>query len=95
MQLRHPEVEVYGNVAVVTGYTVGTITSPDGTARPIANRRTVEVLFEGGYFLGRRPNYDVGPYRRFLMIKNEEPEVGQIIVVLNWFEELKRLVPTP
>ena len=53
-----------------------------------------EVLFEGGYFLDRRPNYDVGPDGRFLMIKDEEPEVGQIIVVQNWFEELKRLVPT-
>ncbi len=48
VQLRHPEVEVYGNVAVVTGYTVGTITSPDGTARPIANRRTVVLIKQGG-----------------------------------------------
>jgi hypothetical protein len=53
-----------------------------------------EVLFEGGYVLDRRPNYDVGPDGRFLMIKNEESEIPQINVVLNWFEELKRLVPT-
>jgi len=25
----------------------------------------------------------------------EQQEAGQINVVLNWFEELKRLVPTP
>ena len=48
VQLRHPEVEVYGNVAVVTGYLVGTITSPDGTTRPTANRRTVVLIKQGG-----------------------------------------------
>jgi hypothetical protein len=52
-----------------------------------------EVLFEGGYFLGRRPNYDVGPDGRFLIIKDVEGS-DQINVVQNWFEELKRLVPT-
>ncbi len=41
--------------------------------------------------------YDVAPDgQRFVMIKeSEEQQVGQINVVLNWFEELKRLVPTP
>lgn len=29
------------------------------------------------------------------MIKNEESKATQINVVLNWFEQLKRLVPTP
>jgi serine/threonine-protein kinase len=53
-----------------------------------------EVLFEGGYFVDRGPNYDVGPDGRFLMIKDES-EATPINVVLNWFEELKRLVPTP
>ncbi len=53
-----------------------------------------EVLFEGGYHLAFRPNYYVGPDGRFLMIKNEEPGTVPINVVLNWFEELKRLVPT-
>jgi hypothetical protein len=41
-------------------------------------------------------SYDVSPDgQRFLMIK--ETDVGggqQINLVLNWFEELKRLVPT-
>ena len=48
VQLRHPEVEVYGNVAVVTGYNVGTITSPDGTTRQIATRRTVVLIKQAG-----------------------------------------------
>ena len=36
--------------------------------------------------------------KRFLMIKEgglgDETEATQLILVLNWFEELKRLVPT-
>jgi len=49
-----------------------------------------------GVFHGR--TYDVSPDgQRFLMIKeDEQPEKAgaRIIVVLDWFEELKRLVPT-
>jgi serine/threonine-protein kinase len=58
------------------------------------------VLFEGRYnpAQGTTPNYDVSPDgQRFLMIKpSEAGEVAptQINVVLNWFEELKRRVPT-
>jgi len=56
-----------------------------------------EVLFEGQYFTGLNRNYDVSPDgQRFLMIKEseEQPSAAQLIVVLNWFEELKRLVPS-
>jgi Tol biopolymer transport system component len=58
------------------------------------------VLFEGRYnpAPGTTPNYDVSPDgQRFLMIKpSEQAEAAptQINVVLNWFEELKRRVPT-
>ena len=57
-------------------------------------------LFEGPY-LGRAHNYDVsGDGERFLMVK-EESETSStsisggsdLVVVLDWFEELKRLVP--
>ena len=62
-----------------------------------------EVVFEetyyfrGGSFLGR--TYDISPDgKRFLMIKErgpgDETEPTQVILVLNWFDELKRLVPT-
>ena len=57
-----------------------------------------QMLFEGNYVQANRPSYDVGSDGRFLMIKaaeEEEGQQGQINVVLNWFEELKRLVPTP
>jgi len=58
------------------------------------------VLFEGDYLPTplQFPNYDVSPDgQRFLMFKPSEQEAAaptQINVVLNWFEELKRRVPT-
>jgi len=59
-----------------------------------------EVLFEGSYVTSRftlgYQYYDISPDgQRFLMIKAVEGSTAQINVVLNWFEELKRLVPTP
>ncbi len=42
----------------------------------------------------RLPNYDVSPDgERFVMVKDDSAS-GRINVVLNWLEELKRLVPT-
>ena len=57
-----------------------------------------KTLFEGSYShpVGS-PTYDVGPDGRFLMIKpvaGEESETTELVLVLNWFEELKHLVPT-
>jgi len=58
------------------------------------------MLFEGRYEPAPFPiaNYDVAPDgQRFLMVKPSESAEGaptQINVVLNWFEELKRRVPT-
>ena len=53
-------------------------------------------LFEDPYLRGFRREYDISPDgQRFLMIKegssNDAPR--ELHVVLNWFEELKRLVP--
>ncbi len=56
-----------------------------------------EVLFERQYYTGMHRSYDVSQDgQRFLMVKESEdrPAASQLIVVLNWFEELKRLVPT-
>jgi Tol biopolymer transport system component/predicted Ser/Thr protein kinase len=61
---------------------------------------TPRMLFEGRYEPAPFPiaNYDVSPDgQRFLMLKPAEQAQAaptQIIVVLNWFEELKRRVPT-
>jgi Tol biopolymer transport system component len=56
-----------------------------------------EELFEGQYQRHIQwRNYDVAPDGRFLIIQEpqESTPLG-INVVLNWFEELKRLVPSP
>ncbi len=54
------------------------------------------LLFEGPYVTNSNAaNYDISlDGQRFLMIK-EEGQSSEINVILNWFEELKRLVPTP
>ena len=69
------------------------------TTQPNFRAGTPTLLFEGQYhndFNWSPPNYDVTPDgQRFLMIQPGEQEAAtQINVVLNWFEELKRLVPT-
>jgi hypothetical protein len=38
--------------------------------------------------------YDVGPDGEFVMIQDTKEPLQQINVVVHWFEELKRLVPT-
>jgi hypothetical protein len=57
---------------------------------------TARVLDVSAYNsgLGGR-NYDVSPDgQRFLMIKDDQQQgAARINVVLNWLEELKRLVP--
>lgn len=51
-------------------------------------------LFEGPYSEGGN-DYAVAPDgQRFLMIKESETSSDDLVVVLDWFEELKRLVPT-
>ncbi len=39
-QLRHVEVQIYGDAAVTTSYIVGTTTYPDGSTYPLTMRRT-------------------------------------------------------
>ena len=56
------------------------------------------VLFEAPYLFGPvgrgNPNYDVAADRRFLMVQGAATgESPRLHVVLNWFEELKRLQP--
>ncbi|MFQ5798316.1 MAG: nuclear transport factor 2 family protein [Bacteroidota bacterium] len=51
LQLRHLEVKVYGNTAVVTGYVVGTVTSADGTTQQVTTRRSAVLIKEGGQWM--------------------------------------------
>ena len=72
----------------------------DITTQPTFRAGTPQMLFEELNYVGggTRADYDVSPNgQRFLMLKrSEQQEVAltQIHVVLNWFEELKRRVPT-
>ena len=69
------------------------------TTAPTFKAGTPRLLFEGRYVFG--PNgvaaYDVAADgQRFLRVQpmHPDPPLNQIQVVLNWTEELKRLVPT-
>ena len=58
---------------------------------------TPKVLFEGPYKNVPGLSYDVAPDgQRFLVLKPvyDDSEVRELHVVTNWFEELKRLVPS-
>jgi eukaryotic-like serine/threonine-protein kinase len=71
----------------------------DITTAPDLVVGTPRRLFEGPYILSEIEdrNYDVTPDgQRFLMIRAADPSEGTVRLnaVVNWFEELKRLVPT-
>ncbi len=68
---------------------------------PAFRAGTPELLFEGLYMRGGGISYDLAPDgQRFLMVKSGSASAGdapappQVILVLDWFEELKQLVPT-
>ena len=53
------------------------------------------ILFEADLLSGRYSEYSVAPDgQRFLFMTNDRPEATELHIVLNWFEELERLVPT-
>ena len=68
--------------------------------QPDLSVRKTRELFEGTALdpIIAARHYDVTPDGRFVMVKRVKSEGGlthnQINVVLNWSEELKRLVPT-
>ncbi len=47
-QLRHLDVKIYGNAAIVTGYMTGTTTTPDGTTQSLSSQRTGVWIKQGG-----------------------------------------------
>ncbi len=67
---------------------------------PTLSLGTATLVFEGTYVQGIGRRHDLAPDGRFLMIKptgasaeDATSALPQIVVVENWFEELKRLVP--
>ena len=68
-----------------------TLASRFSAGRPV-------TLFDGGGFSGAGPTgtsqtYDVAKDGRFLMLKTAAGAHTSLVIVHNWFEELKRLVP--
>ena len=75
-----------------------TMMAVDVATKPVFRPGRPERLFTGDYLLASTtyPNYDISRDGRFLMVKpsrQENATSNQIIVTLNWFDELKRLVP--
>jgi Tol biopolymer transport system component len=73
--------------------------SVDIKLEPAFSAGRPRMLFERRWMPGTPyRNYDVSRDRRFLMLLEGEwlpaPAATQMVLVLNWFEELKRLVPT-
>lgn len=63
------------------------------------NLSQATLLCDNPYLLSAQPpSYDVAPDGRFLMIKpiggDTAVAPSQIVVIQNWLEELKRLVPS-
>jgi len=59
---------------------------------------TPQLLFEGPYLNVSGMSYDIAPDgQRLLVLKSQydDSQVRELHVVANWFEELKRLVPSP
>jgi serine/threonine-protein kinase len=68
-----------------------TLTSRFSAGRPLK-------LFDGGGFAGAGPigtsqTYDVAEDGRFLMLKTAAGTDTSLVIVHNWFEQLKRLIP--
>jgi Tol biopolymer transport system component len=68
------------------------------SAEPLLKSGEPRVLFGGDYVRADYRAYDYDRHSdRFLMMKNDDSEShpAGIHVVVNWFDELKRLAPTP
>jgi eukaryotic-like serine/threonine-protein kinase len=68
---------------------------------PVLNPGVPKMLFQGAYVPAsdKRTAWDIGPDGRFLMMKevgstaSKEAGPRRIIIIQNWFEELKQRVP--
>jgi Tol biopolymer transport system component len=66
----------------------------DITEGPELRVGTPKQLFAAANWWGGRPQFDVAPDGRFVLINFELARITQLALVQNWNEELKRLVPT-
>ena len=62
VQIRHLNVRVYGNAAIVTGYVVGTLTNPDGKTIQLRGQRSGMWIKQGGQWReAHRHNSPIAP----------------------------------
>ena len=69
----------------------------DVSTEPDFRPGRARILFEGMFstYASSGPSYSLHPDgKRFLMLQDILPDPAPIVITLNWFEELKRLVPT-
>ena len=74
--------------------------SVDMTTQPVFKPGLPRFLYEGrfelGFPRGAISGYDISlDGQRFLRLQPPPEEPATIAVVINWFEELKKLVPGP
>jgi hypothetical protein len=68
------------------------------STKPEFTAGTPQVVFEGPYLNVSGLSYNVAPdSQRFLVLQPQydDSQIRELHVVTNWFEELKRLVPSP
>ena len=63
----------------------------DGKIQPAAPR----LLFEGPYLNCFGPSFDIAPDGRLLLLKpiTVQHSTIELVLIENWFEELKKLAP--
>ena len=61
---------------------------------PTLTAKAPQILFTKSFKVSSNSDYDVSPDGQQLVVIQDEPGSESFNVVLNWFEELKRLVPT-
>ncbi len=65
------------------------------TTEPEFKWEEPQELFRGNYLNPGGHSYDVAQDGRFLLLQGEQPlTITNLNVILNWFSELNRLVPT-
>jgi serine/threonine-protein kinase len=80
--------ELYFLAGTDTIMTVAAIPGPEFAFKaPIA-------LFSTQFAIAPQPpSYDIAPDGRFLFVQGENPRLASMVVVVNWFEALRRRVP--
>ena len=55
-----------------------------------------QELYGGSYRSGRNQrHFDIAPDgQKFVMIRRSDQEIADMVLVINWFDELNRRVPT-